>query len=154
MRMQLSLMVSLAVSLSLPSALTAALPDEEAADEVRSRLSRIESAFRDGDADALRHSLSATGKIRVDLRDLTDGQASYGAGQLQVMFGHIFEDFRTREFTFRKNEVRISAPGTAFARGRWVRRGVGGGHESADNLTFTLRQEGRDWRIVEIRSSR
>jgi hypothetical protein len=119
-----------------------------------SRLQHIESAFRGGDAGALRPSFASTGKVRVDLKDLTDGPASYGPGQLQVIFGQIFDGHRTREFAFRKQDVTVPSPGTAFAKGRWVRRARTGGQETADTLTFTLREENRDWRIYEILTSR
>lgn len=118
------------------------------------RLERIESAFRDGDASSLRGCFSTAGKVRVDLRDLPDGQGSYGPGQLQVIFTRIFEEFRTRDFAFSKDQVTTSTAGSAFARGRWVRRNQPRGQETVDTLTFTLRAEGADWRISEIRSSR
>jgi hypothetical protein len=118
------------------------------------RLQHIESAFRGGDAGALRPSFASTGKVRVDLKDLTEGPVSYGPGQLQVIFGQIFEGHRTREFAFRKQDVTVPSPGTAFAKGRWVRRARTGGQETADTLTFTLREENRDWRIYEILTSR
>jgi len=119
-----------------------------------SRLQRIESSFRGGDAGALRPSFASRGKVRVDLRGLTEGPASYGSGQLQVIFEKIFDGNRTREFAFRKQDVTVPAPGTAFAKGRWVRRTRTGGQESVDTLTFTLREENRDWRIHEILTSR
>jgi hypothetical protein len=122
--------------------------------ELSSRLQRIESAFRDGDAAALRPCFASTGKVRVDLRSLTDGPASYGPGQLQVVFEQIFDDQRTREFAFRKQDVTVPSPGTAFAKGRWVRRARAGGQETVDTLTFTLREEKQDWRIHEILTSR
>jgi hypothetical protein len=117
------------------------------------RLQRIETAFRNGNAGALRSSFSG-GKVRVDLKDLTDGPASYGAGQLEVIFERIFDENRTREFTIRDDDVSVSTPGTAFARGRWSRRPRPGGTDRTDVLTFTLREESGDWRIHEIRSSR
>lgn len=119
-----------------------------------SRLQRIEEAFRRGDAGALRDSCPSNGKVRVDLKGLTGGPASYGAGQLQVVFDRIFDDHRTREFAFRKDDVSMSSPRTAFARGRWVRNRHPGAQETVEHLTFTLREEGGDWRIHEIRSSR
>lgn len=131
-----------------------AAPRDPAPPELLSRLQRIESAFRQGDADALRLSFAATGKLRVDLKDLTDGQESYGAGQLQVIFGQIFEEFRTGDFSFPRDEVSVSSPGTAFARGRWVRASRRERVELTDTLTFTLRDDGSGWRILEIRSSR
>lgn len=117
------------------------------------RLERIESAFRQGDAGSLRPSFPATGKMRIDLEGLTDGQESYGAGQLQVIFGQIFSEFRTRDFLIPRDDVRVSNQGTAFARGRWVRTSREG-EERTETLTFTLRADGGDWRILEIRSSR
>lgn len=129
----------------------AARDDADAA--LWARLERIETAFRGGDANSLRLSCSERGKVRVDLKELT-GQTTYGPGQLQVVFGQIFEDYATREFAFRRSEVSVSTPGTAFARGRWVRRSSHGGRETVDTLTFTLREESGDWRIHEVRSSR
>jgi hypothetical protein len=122
--------------------------------QLSSRLQRIETAFRGGDAGALRSCVASSGKVRVDLRDLTEGPASYGPGQLQVVFEQIFDDNRTREFEFRKQDVKVPSAGTAFAKGRWVRRARTGGHETVDTLTFTLREENRDWRIHEILTSR
>jgi len=122
--------------------------------ELRSRLTRIEGAFREGSAGSLRQSFSETGKVRVDLKDMTEEPASYGCGQLQVVFARIFDENQTREFTFPKDGVTVSPAGTAFARARWSRRNRPGGQEAVDNLTFTLRQESGDWRINEIRSSR
>ena len=127
----------------------------QAADEALwARLHSIESAFVQGDASSLRSSFSSTGKLRVDLKDLSDGQASYAPGQLQVIFGQIFQEQKTREMVFDRSDLTRSPSGTAFARGRWVRRPQHGGGETVDRLTFTLREERGDWRILEIRSSR
>jgi len=119
---------------------------------LEARLDKIAGAFRDGDATALRASFSAGGKVRVELHDLPQGEGSYAAGQLQVIFGRLFGDSRTRAFDFPREDVKLSK-GTAFARGRWVRRQVQG-EEIVETLTFTLRDESGDWRILEIRSSR
>ena len=144
----------LATALLVLLATTAPGADEESVPaSLLARLSRIESAFRQGDAGSLRVSFPATGKMRVDLKGLTDGQESYGAGQLQVIFGQIFSEFRTRDFLIPRDDVRVSSQGTAFARGRWVRADREG-DERAETLTFTLRADGGDWRILEIRSSR
>jgi hypothetical protein len=116
------------------------------------RLRSIETAFRRGDASGVRSSSAATGKVRVDLRELTNGPGSYGPRQLEVVFTKIFEGQATREFGFRREDVRVAGPGTAFARGRWVRSA--GDRESTDTLTFTLREESGQWRIHEIRTSR
>jgi hypothetical protein len=119
---------------------------------LEARLRRIEAAFRDGDAAGVRLSSAPSGKVRVDLRDLTSGPGSYGPGQLEVVFDHVFQGQQTREFTFRKEDVTVSVPGTAFARVRWVRRE--GGRDTSESLTFTLREESGQWRIHEIRTSR
>lgn len=116
------------------------------------RLRHIESAFREGDAGAVRAASASGGKVRVDLRDLTSGPGSYGPGQLEVVLSRIFQAHQTREFGFRDEDVRVSGPGTAFARGRWVRRA--GNRETSETLTFTLREESGQWRIHEIRTSR
>src|SRR6185436_14835022 len=150
-------------AVTLTAALVAALllmvlagpsPGDEPTGALRTRLSRIEGAFRSGSAGSLRQSFSETGKVRVDLKELTDEPASYGCGQLQVVFARIFDENQTREFAFPKDDVTVSAAGTAFARARWSRRSKPTGQDAVDNLTFTLRQESGDWRINEIRSSR
>jgi hypothetical protein len=116
-----------------------------------SRLRRIETAFRGGDAISLRRSFASGGKVRVDLRDLEGGSGVYSPGQLQVMFGRIFDESPTRDFGFRPDDVTTSSD-TAFARGRWVRRQPGG--DRVETLTFTLHAESGDWRILEIRATR
>jgi hypothetical protein len=118
------------------------------------RLRRIETAFRSGDAGSLRPAFTANTKVRVDLKDVMEGPGSYGPSQLEVIFGRIFDENRTRQFSFKDEEVTVSGPGIAFARGRWVRKTGRGGTEATDTVTFTLRQESGDWRIHEIRSSR
>ena len=119
-----------------------------------SRLSAVESAFRSGSASALRACVSRTAKVRVDLRGLNEGAGSYGASQLQVIFQRIFDAFPTREFTVDRDAVTVSAQGTAFARARWTRSGTAGAEEVTDTLTLTLRREGGEWRVYELRSSR
>ena len=121
---------------------------------LHARLQRIEAAFREGDASALRSSFAASGKLRVDLKNLTQGQEVYGAGQLQVIFAQIFEGSRTSDFRFDLDEVSVPSPDTAFARGRWTRSDRRERVEMVETLTFTLRADGSDWRILEIRSSR
>jgi hypothetical protein len=118
------------------------------------RLRRIETAFRSGDAGSLRPAFTANTKVRVDLKDVMEGPGSYGPSQLEVIFGRIFDENRTRQFSFKDEDVTVSGPGIAFARGRWIRRSGRGGTEGTDTVTFTLRQESGDWRIHEIRSSR
>lgn len=142
------------VAALLLMALAGPAPGEEPTPALRTRLSRIEGAFRSGSAGSLRQSFSEAGKVRVDLKELNDEPASYGCGQLQVVFERIFDENQTREFAFPKDDVTVSAAGTAFARARWSRRNRPGGQDAVDNLTFTLRQESGDWRINEIRSSR
>lgn len=117
------------------------------------RLRRIEGAFRNGDAASLRPAFTPSAKVRVDLKTVMDGPGSYGPGQLEVIFGRIFDENHTREFSFRDEDVAVSAPGIAFARGKWVRKARPGA-DATDTVTFTLRQERGDWRIHEIRSSR
>lgn len=142
------------VTLGVLSAAGGGFPAAEVEPALWSRLQRIESAFRRGDAQALRASLPARARVRVDLTCLSDGGGAYGPGQLQVVFERVFHENRTRQFSFRDEDVKVSPPGTAFARGRWVRRGRDEAGDTVDLLTFTLRDEGGDWRIHEILSSR
>lgn len=119
-------------------------------DALWSRLRRIESAFRSGDAAVLRASFPATAKLRVDLPDVPGGPASYGPGQLQVIFARLFEGAPTREFGFIRDEVTRPSAGTAFARGRWVRGAAAGQPDQSCAVTFTLREDDGDWYIHEI----
>ncbi len=134
--------------------LVAASGHAQANEAVWSRLRSIEAAFRQGDASALRLSFSTAGKVRVELKDVPGGERWYAPSQLQVIFAQIFEQYSTRELAFAKTDVTLSSSGTAFARGRWLRRARPGGPDSTDILTFTLCEEGGGWRILEIRSSR
>lgn len=118
------------------------------------RLRGIETAFRKGEAGSLRPAFTAKGKVRVDLKDVMEGPGTYGPSQLEVIFGRIFDENRTRQFAFRDEDVTVTTPGVAFARARWLRKASGGGSDVTDTVTFTLRQESGDWRIHEIRSSR
>lgn len=126
----------------------------EQEDALWSALRRIESAFRAGDAAALRASFPAMAKLRVDLPDVPGCPASYGPGQLQVVFAQLFAATPTRGFSFSRDDVTRPSAGTAFARGRWLRRAEGGQPEQADSLTFTLREEAGGWRIHEILGTR
>lgn len=119
---------------------------------LHARLDAIASAVRRGDAEALGAASTRGGRVRVDLRGLPDAQGSYGSGQLQVVLGRVFDAFETRSFDF-DDEAGEGGPSTAFARGAWVRRPRGGGAEVRETLTFALRLEEGDWRMVEIRSS-
>jgi hypothetical protein len=119
-------------------------------DALWSRLRRIESAFRSGDAASLRSSFPASTRLRVDLPEVPGGPASYAPGQLQVIFARLFTDAPTREFAFDREAVTRPSAGTAFARGRWLRGPSGVPSDEARAVTFTLREDGGDWRIHEI----
>jgi hypothetical protein len=118
------------------------------------RLRRLETAFRQGDATALRHASPGSGKVRLDLPPWTEGLAAYGPGQLQGVFGQVFAQRRTQAFSFPREQVDFSAEGTAFARGRWVWRPPHGDSQTSETLVFLLRAEGADWRVQEIRRAR
>lgn len=135
----------------LPPA-SASIPPRAAGQEdaLWSRLRRIESAFRSGDAAALRSSFPPAARLRVDLPEVPGGPASYAPGQLQVIFARVFADAPTREFEFDREEVTHPSAGIAFARGRWVRGSSAGQTEQSRVVTFTLREDGGAWLIHEI----
>lgn len=127
----------------------------DAADaDLKSRLRRVEAAFRQGDAATLRACFSDKAKVRVELPELTEGQGLYGAGQLQVIFARIFEQRRTRSMSFPPADVQVPAAGTAFARGVWAHVGTRNADVRTDSLMLTLHSEGADWRIIEMRAAR
>lgn len=134
-----------------PASAAAAAEGDEG---LRSRLRRVEAAFRQGDAAALRGCFSERAKVRVELSELAEGRGLYGAGQLQVIFARIFEQRHTRRMSFPPADVRVPAPGTAFARALWVHAGVRDGDERTDSLMLTLQAERSDWRIIEMRAAR
>jgi hypothetical protein len=117
------------------------------------RLRQIEGAFREGNAASLRSALASSGKVRLDLDQLTPGPASYAPGQLQVIFSRLFEGRRTRAFLFHSGNVSDTASGTAFARGTWSWQGRQR-QEGVLTLTFILDEERGDWRVREILTSR
>ncbi len=141
------------LSLSLLAPRAQARPETSVPGPLANRLSQLEDAFRRGDAAALRAVCAQSGKVRVEMRNFPSGQGSFGASQLEVIFRQIFKGERTRELRFPRDDVKLSPPATAFARGAWVHRPVGGA-EIAETLTVTLRAEGDDWRIQELRSGR
>ena len=82
------------------------------------RLRNIETAFRDGDAAALRVVLPGRREGAGRPEGPDERCRVVRPGQLEVVFARIFEGQQTREFGFRKEDVTVSMPGTAFARGR------------------------------------
>jgi hypothetical protein len=146
-----------ALRASLPWALTLAmLPGVGSADPPSAlslRLRQIEEAFRDGSAVSLRSALASSGKVRLDLDQITPGPASYAPGQLQVIFSRLFEGRRTRAFAFSAGNVCDPSSGTAFARGTWSWQGPQR-QQGVLSLTFILSEERGDWRVREILTSR
>jgi hypothetical protein len=123
-------------------------------DALWTRLRRLESAFRQGDATALRQASPGTGKVRIDLPPWTEGPASFGPGQIQGVFAQVFSERRTHAFSFLKEDVSVSPEGTAFARARWVWCAGPGDQRVSETLVFSLRSEDGDWRLQEIRRAR
>jgi hypothetical protein len=123
-------------------------------DALWTRLRRLENAFRQGDATALRLASPGAGKVRIDLPPWTEGPASFGPGQVQGVFAQVFSERRTRAFSFPKEDLSVSPEGTAFARARWVWCPGGGDQPTSETLFFSLRSEDGDWRLQEIRRAR
>jgi hypothetical protein len=146
----LGLVLSLGVSHAYAHGQNSDLDD----DALWTRLRRLESAFRQGDATALRLASPGSGKVRIDLPPWTEGPASFGPGQIQGVFAQVFSERRTRAFSFPKEDVSVSPEGTAFARARWVWCGEGGDQRTSEVLVFSLRSEDGDWRLQEIRRAR
>ncbi len=141
------------LSLCLLAARAQARPESAVPGPLWSRLSQLEDVFRRGDAAALRAACAQGGKIRVEMRAIPSGQGSFGASQLEVIFRQIFKGQLTRALAFPRDDVKLSPPATAFARGTWVHRPAGGA-EITETLMFTLQAKGDDWRVHEIRSAR
>ena len=138
----------------VPGPVVHAHAQDSGEDALWSRLRRLENAFRQGDATALRLASPSSGKVRLDLSPWTEGPTSYGPGQLQGVFAQVFGARRTQTFSFPREDVTVSREGTAFARGRWVWAPPAGEAQTAETLVFSLRCEGADWRVQEIRRAR
>ena len=138
----------------VPGPVAHASAQDSGEDALWSRLRRLENAFRQGDATALRLASPGSGKVRLDLSPWTDGPTSYGPGQLQGVFAQVFDERRTHTFSFPRQDVSVSREGTAFARGRWVWAPPAGDRQTVETLVFSLRSEGGDWRVQEIRRAR
>ncbi|HSB60403.1 MAG TPA: hypothetical protein VLI67_01705 [Vicinamibacteria bacterium] len=135
-------------------ALASFAPVAAAGDALDARLRLVERAFREGDAAALRPCFAGSSKVRVQLVDISEGEGWYASGQLQVLFARVFEEYATHELAFRDEDVAEPTPGTAFARGVWMRGGRRGGPDITETLVLTLREEKGDWKILEMRTSR
>ena len=120
---------------------------------LEARLGQIEAAFRGNDAGALRAACLGSGRVRLEVTGVGAAQAGVGPGQLEMLFRQAFAEQRSTAFAFDRPTLRLSPPATAFARARWSKEGRDGAPVH-DILTFTLRDEGGDWRIEEIRSTR
>src|SRR5258708_22567555 len=77
--------------------LVAAGAHAQANEAVWSRLRSIESAFRQGDASALRLSFSTARKVRGGLKDVPGGERGDAPRQLQVIFAPLFAQYSTRQ---------------------------------------------------------
>ncbi len=138
---------------TLALALVLAAPARTAcADALGERLERLAGALRAGDADALADAATRGGRVRLDLRGIADARGSYSAGQLRAVLRRVFASLRTRAFRF-DSDAREADEATVFARGAWRVAAQEGGAETRQTLTFVLRREDGDWRIVELRSS-
>jgi hypothetical protein len=123
-----------------------------APDALCARLKQIETAFRQGNAVSLRSTFASSGKVRLDLQELTTGPVSYAPGQAQVILSRLFEGRRTRDFGFQKGDLASDRSGTAFARATWSWQ-TRTRQEGCLSLTFILGEEGGDWRVREILAS-
>lgn len=119
---------------------------------LRTRLDALERALRDGNAGALRDSVSSRARVHVDLRGLTDGQQIWAAGQLEVAFAGFFAARRATGFALQHASLDRAGDDLAFVRGTWTRSAAGG--PVVEGLAFTLRIESGDWRVFEIRTTR
>jgi hypothetical protein len=118
-----------------------------AQESLHSRLQSVSRAFREGDATLLRSCLPQATRIHIDLPAI--GFGAFAAGQLEVMLQRGFHRIETQDLAFAVTQ----SGSDAYARGRWSHRMRAGGEEQDDTLTLTLRLDGGEWRIFEMRSS-
>lgn len=112
-------------------------------------LARIEAAVRGGDGDSLAGLAPPGGRVLVDLAAPRPVRGTFGAGQLAVVLGRVFEQVSTRLFDFDPAARHVEGA-TLFARARWLWRDE---RESAVTLLVTLEWRSSAWRLVELRSA-
>lgn len=142
-----------AAALSPGRVATPATPTE-GEDPLTRRLSSIESAFRQSDAERLGTSLPTRDRVRIHIEGLTDVQAFFGPDQARVVLDRVFSRVTTLHFAFSENPVRLTDARVAFARGRWSWRHRASRLQTTQTLAFTLHRERMVWHVIEIRSHR
>lgn len=112
-------------------------------------LARVEAAVRGGDGDGLAGLAPPGGRVLVDLAAPRPVRGTFGAGQLAVVLGRVFEQVSTSRFEFDPAGRQLEGA-TLFARARWLWRDE---RESAVTLVVTLEWRSSAWRLVELRSA-
>jgi hypothetical protein len=139
------------VGLLAAFALATAAP-ARADDALTARLHGLAAAWRAGDAVALAAAAARSERVRLDLHEIEGGRGSYAPGQLQAWLRLLFARCETLAFDF-EADPREAGTDWVFARADWRWRPRAGGDEARATLTWALRREGGQWRLVEIRSS-
>jgi hypothetical protein len=141
------------VLLAALAALTAAAPTERDAD-LEAALQVIETAFRAGDADALRPVLPEGSKILLDLESHSRPSAYYSPEQIVLIFGKLFHQMHVLRFHLHREHGGASGARLHYVPAEWSGRDDRGGvHET--RLQFMLAREDDDtYRIREIKEVR
>lgn len=116
-------------------------------------INRVGRAFRTGDADALESCL-VTGKrkIYLSLETHDSRQGHYGPGQALHILDRLFRDVETREFLYDSRQTEHFGEGAVF-RADWSYLVLETDELVTERLHFKLEQDGKDWRINEIRGA-
>lgn len=128
--------------------------DERSTPEVSPALAAlhalVERAFVRCDASALKPAFSRRGKTFVAASALSRADGYYGADQLVLLFGRLFEGRSTIRFTALAPAPRVRSDGRAVLPVAWISRGrESSRHEVRFNLIMAL--EGKVWHVREIR---
>jgi hypothetical protein len=115
-------------------------------------LARIESAFRAGDALALRDVLPNESRVLVGLESFSRRRAYYAPDQVIRIFQQIFEDSRPIRFQFDRRRGELSRGDIYYVPAFWAMRGSGPVQEC--RLQFMVRKEGPGYLIREIKELR
>jgi hypothetical protein len=117
------------------------------ADEVLPVLTRLETAVRIGDHEAMAGLLSEHG-VRLNLGPVAERTSDLTPSQAYYVFKTLFQDRRTVEFAFEKHQEVHG--GRLHAVATWAFTTPANGPETRQRVLFTLAHGDDGWKVTEI----
>lgn len=126
--------------------------DIHSEDDLHKPISRIGAAFEAGDASHLEDCLVRS-RIFLSLRAKGDQQGFFGPSQIKFMFDRLFEERKTRDFTYDSEDIEFARDGSVSFRATWTYVVLDEDELVAELLRFKMERSGDDWQVSEIRST-